>query len=493
MRPEERNKGIKMRKRIGPYPLQIAAIRTSIRLTMLLSIFLIALMVPLMLFAHEFAFITTTDYSTGSSSVIYLDGSHTTDLNVAGIHSDAVARFYDGLVYVVNRMGGDNIQALDPSEGFSTRRQFSVGTGSDPHDIAFVSRTKAYVSRGNETELLIINPSSGSHLGTVDLDAFSDADGIPEMDCMILVGDFLFVSIQRLDRNNYWLPVSPSYLAVIDTRADTLYDCDPIAPGVQAVELTGTDPFGELHFDPYSGLLYFTSVGWWGMQDGGVELVDPSILESIGFLLTESAAGGDINDVALFSPTIGYAVVTDAGFDNLLIRFDPSTGALTDTLYAPGGYVLADIEISPWGELFLCDRTATAPGIRLYDAATGLLLAGNPIDVGLPPFDICFSVPAQTDAETPTARTILGNYPNPFNPSTIIRFTLPSGGSARLSIYDVSGRFVRELVNGILDPGPYEVVWNGRDYRGLTVASGIYFARLQHLGGNITRKLVLIR
>jgi len=455
-------------------------------------LFAILVVIPLHLSAYEFAFITTTDYSTGSSSVIYLDGSYTTERNVESICSDAVARFHDGLVYVVNRMGCDNIQVLDPSNGFSTVRQFSVGTGSNPQDIVIVSDTKAYVSRGNETGLLIVDPSTGAHLGTIDLSRFSDADGIPEMSCMIPVGDLLFVSIQRLDQNNYWLPVPPSYLAVIDTRTDTLYDCDPDAPGVQAVELTGTDPFGELHFDPYTGLVYFTSVGWWGMQDGGIERVDPSTCESLGFLLTETAAGGDINDVILFSPSIGYAVVTDADFNNLLVRFDPSTGALTDTLYAPGGYVLADIEISPGGELFLCDRTATSPGIRIYNAVSGIATAG-PIDVGLPPFDIVFSVQVQTDADTPAAATLRCNYPNPFNPTTVIPFSLRSGGMAELVIYDASGRRVRGLVNGALPAGGHEAIWDGKDDRGRPVASGVYFARLGYTGGCATLKLVLVR
>ena len=480
-------------KKNGPFLLHAATARAVGSLRTIVPMLLLALTVPLCLSAHDFAFITTTDYSTGSSSVVHLDGSYTTERNVESICSDAVARFFGGLIYVVNRMGCDNIQVLDPMDGFSTVRQFSVGAGSDPHDIAILSETKAYVSRGNETELLIVDPSSGSHLGTIDLSQFSDADGTPEMDCMILVGDLLFVSIQRLDRNNYWLPVAPSYLAVIDTKADTLYDCDMAEPGVQSLELTGTDPFGELHFDPYTGLIYLTTVGWWGMQDCGVELVDPSTLESAGFMLTESAAGGDINDVVCFSATTGYAIVTDASFDNILVRFDPSTGSLTDTLYAPGGYVLTDLEISPGGELFLCDRTATDPGIRIYDAATGGAVAGGTIDVGLPPFDILFSVPAQTGAETPAAATLEGVYPNPFNPSTTIIVSLAKAEVVDLSIYDITGRRVRGLVNEPLSAGRHEIIWNGRNDRGYPVASGIYFARLGYSGGYVTKKLVLAR
>ncbi|GAG48156.1 unnamed protein product, partial [marine sediment metagenome] len=76
--------------------------------------------------AAEFAFITTTDYSTGSSSVIWLDPGHTTDIGVASVHSDAVARWYGGLVYVINRAGADNIQILDPEDDFSTLSQHST-------------------------------------------------------------------------------------------------------------------------------------------------------------------------------------------------------------------------------------------------------------------------------------------------------------------------------------------------------------------------------
>jgi hypothetical protein len=444
--------------------------------------------------AAEYAFITTSDYSTGSCSVIYLDGAYTTVRNVADLHSDAVARFFDGLIYVVNRMGGDNIQVLDPEGGFSTMRQFSVGNGSDPHDIAFVTASKAYVSRGNETDLLIVDPATGAWLGAVDLSQLADGDGIPEMDCMFLTGGRLFVSVQRLDRDNNWLPVPPSYLAVIDTEADTLLDCDPVSPGIQAIELEGTNPFGELRFDPYTGLVYFTCVGWWGTADCGVEAVDPASCESRGYIMTESDAGGDVNDVSLFSPSIGYAVVTDAGFDNLLIRFDPSTGVPADTLYAPDGYVLSDIEISPGGELFLCDRTATDPGVRIYDAYRGEELEASPIDVGLPPFDITFSVPVQTGCETPPAAAALHqNYPNPFNPATIIPFSIERACYADLTVYDAAGRRVKTLSEGFLDPGGHEAVWDGSNDGGSAVASGVYFVRLRAGHVDITRKLVLIR
>jgi DNA-binding beta-propeller fold protein YncE len=448
---------------------------------------------PCSIAATEYAFVTTSDYSTGSSSVIYLDGSYTTLVDVEELHSDAVSRYYEGLIYVVNRMGGDNIQVLDPGDGFSTIRQFSVGSGSNPQDIAFVSGTKAYVSLGNETEMLIVNPVSGAHTGSIDLSIFADGDGIPEMDCMILVGDRLFVSIQRLDRNMYWLPVAPSYIAVIDTNADTLLDCDPGTPGIQAIELVGTDPYKDIHFDPYTGLLYVTCVGWWGIIDCGVETIDPVTLNPTGYMLSESNASGDINDVAVFSATTGYAVVTNASFDNILVRFDPSTGELTDTLYTPGGYWLSDIEISPGGELFLCDRTPTNPGVRIYGAVTGLEIPESPIDVGLPPFDITFSVPIQTGCIVPAAASLGQNYPNPFNPTTTIPFYITEPGFVDLAIYDCMGRLVRRLEQRVFEAGRRETVWDGACDSGRETASGVYFVRLRAGRYVSTRKLILLR
>ncbi|MBN1164501.1 MAG: hypothetical protein JXB45_07975, partial [Candidatus Krumholzibacteriota bacterium] len=358
------------------------------------GIVLLALSCPVESRGEEFAFITTTDYSTGSAAVITLDETYSTQINVAGINSDAVARYYGGLIYVVNRLGGDNIQVLDPQDNFATLRQFSVGNGSNPQDIAFFHDTKAYVSRYESNHLLIVDPSTGAHRGTVDLSSLADGDGLCEMNRLCLRGEKLFVSIQRLDRSNWWLPVGDSYLAVIDCATDTLLDTDQSTPGVQSLRLAGTNPFSEICYHAELGKLYLSTVGTWGIRDAGVEIIDPFSLEVEPAILTEAAAGGDINDVTVLHATRGYAVITNASFHTQLISFDPSTGLKLGTLYSPGAYVLYDIEISPAGELFLCDQTPTDPGVRIYDTGTDLEITTDPIYTGLPPFDICFSLPA---------------------------------------------------------------------------------------------------
>ncbi len=71
------------------------------------------------------------------------------------------------------------------------------------------------------------------------------------------------------------------------------------------------------------------------------------------------------------------------------------------------------------------------------------------------------------------------NYPNPFNPTTTIRFTLPANGDVTIRIYDVAGRVVRTLVNERLEARIHEVTWSGRNDQGQVVSSGVYFYRIE--------------
>jgi len=134
------------------------------------------------------AFVLTTDFRTGSYSVVDLaTRSVTKDIRPGGVHSDALARSFGGRVYVVNRLNADNIQIIDPQQGYTTpaNAQVSVGNGTNPQDIAFVNATKAYVSRLGRTapRLLILNPTTLATLGELDLRSLikpNDLDGTPE-------------------------------------------------------------------------------------------------------------------------------------------------------------------------------------------------------------------------------------------------------------------------------------------------------------------------
>jgi hypothetical protein len=96
----------------------------------------------------------------------------------------------------------------------------------------------------------------------------------------------------------------------------------------------------------------------------------------------------------------------------------------------------------------------------------------------------------------PKEFSLTQNIPNPFNPSTVIGYTVAGSdpvGRVTIKIYNLRGSLVRTLVDRSHLPGTYTVQWDGRGYDGRELPSGVYFYRLNAAGINITRKMVLLR
>ena len=108
-------------------------------------------------------------------------------------------------------------------------------------------------------------------------------------------------------------------------------------------------------------------------------------------------------------------------------------------------------------------------------------------------FDIgCDFVGIGDQASVPGEFQLYPAFPNPFNPRTTIRFNFGLGEAIMrpltLTVYNITGRIVETLVNGNLEPGEHEVVWNGSGF-----SSGIYFVRLQSNNFVETQKIVLVK
>jgi hypothetical protein len=89
---------------------------------------------------------------------------------------------------------------------------------------------------------------------------------------------------------------------------------------------------------------------------------------------------------------------------------------------------------------------------------------------------------------------VLGpNYPNPFNPVTSIRYTLPKSGSVSMRIYNAKGELVNTLVDGSMPAGEHRVSWDGADSRGMQAGTGLYFCRFEAGSFSKTLKMMIIR
>ena len=449
--------------------------------------------------AQSDLFVITTDFSTGSTAFLAANAAEA-EVNLLGIHSDAVGHYHDGRVYIVNRLGQDNILVLDAMDLRTPLTQFSVGNGANPHDIEIVAPDKAYVTRYDTASLLIVNPQDGAELGQIDLSAFADADGLPEVSQIVRVGDRLYLSCQRLDRNGGWGPADFSYLIVVDLATDSLVDVDPDAEGVQGIALSAANPNSMAVVGEQIAVGVVVN---FGDRSGGVEIVDTTTNRSLGLAVSEEDLGGDITSMVLVDQNRGYAVVADENFANGVRPFELSSGTVGVPLENISGGFIPSLAVDG-GRLIVADRGSfsdpASAGLKFYDAATGAFLRG-PIDTGLPPSNIV----VLGDATVPTAMEEIADslpqefaleaaYPNPFNASVQIPFAVwEANTSVELTVHDVLGRTVRTLIAGTMDAGRHVLHWDGRNAAGEPVGNGAYLVQLRAGSQRAVGKVMLIK
>ena len=175
-----------------------------------------------------------------------------------------------------------------------------------------------------------------------------------------------------------------------------------------------------------------------------------------------------------------------------------------DTLFntSPRFLGMHDSSLSPnmW-EYYQLHETSPCVNAGLEDIShlnlPELDLAGNPrvhdgrIDMGA--FEFQGTVSVDDENEMPILTALIGNFPNPFNPSTTIKYTIGSMGNVRLNIYNVRGQRIKTLVDEVKEAGFHSTIWNGEDQQGRSVASGVYFYRLETSTGNEVKKMMLMK
>ena len=92
-----------------------------------------------------------------------------------------------------------------------------------------------------------------------------------------------------------------------------------------------------------------------------------------------------------------------------------------------------------------------------------------------------------------TETYLVGNYPNPFNPSTTIEFAVEKEMAVSLKVFDISGKRVRSLAEESFPAGKHRLAWDGRDENGSPVATGVYFVKMQAGAKIYTRKMILLK
>ena len=166
------------------------------------------------------------------------------------------------------------------------------------------------------------------------------------------------------------------------------------------------------------------------------------------------------------------------------------------SLYPPSVWVSS---LTPQGELDQGQSQDILLQIQAPGSGTGTLTswlvvqADGPVPAGVVPVRLTLENVAPAPDLMPRATCLAGNVPNPFNPSTSLRFFLAEAGVAGLDILDVRGAVVRRLDRRSWAPGFHDVAWDGRDDRGRALPAGVYLARLTTPRVVATRKMLLAK
>jgi hypothetical protein len=222
-------------------------------------------------------------------------------------------------------------------------------------------------------------------------------------------------------------------------------------------------------------------------------------------MITFPSAGISIPDVPIivvvsdplnFSTSVVSEAVKNFTLKNL------GNVAMTGFISAPTGFTISSPTIDSVNELNYAIPSGQSITYQLVFTTSLTNYAGVLSITSNDPYKPLIELPisanvSDVDMEMfmPLVSALLGNYPNPFNPETTISFYLAGDNFSTviISIYNIRGQRVKQLVDDIYVPGYHSVVWDGKDDIGRSVGSGIYMYRLQTDGVTATRKMILIK
>jgi YVTN family beta-propeller protein len=323
--------------------------------------------------------------------------------------------------------------------------------------------------------LYAFNQSSGltlSHDGATLVTCNSFDDTITVLDtaawsvvATVPVGDFPTRAVFAADDSGIWV-------ANRDGDTITVVDNTPGFP------VTGTIAVGQ---QPYEMVVNAAGTELWvsNFQDSNVGVVD---LASGVMLRTtpvpNAPAGlgydGTRNELYVasgtWSVTLGPGPVFSFAQAGELSVIDAVSGSVTDQL-----------------------DTGLPPAMLAYAPSTGTIAVPSPLGDGLSLIEAGGPVAAWEYGGPEAALGLAPPSPNPTRATTDLRFSAPGGLPVSLDVFDVSGRRVVRLADGVVAAGPHRVRWDGRDARGAPVAPGVYWVRLEAGNRSESRRLVVVR
>lgn len=344
------------------------------------------------------AYFITSDYRVGALADACLNGASLTGRsNLIGTHQDAVVTYKDGVIYVLNRYQGDNLQVINAATLAVTNQVSLKATANElpnPNDIEVVSATKAFVSIYARNKLLVMDPTKSTYatanLAEINLAGYnapSDTDGNPEAGKMIQGGGKIYLGLQRLKTADFsYDPASGSVILVIDPTGNGAITGSVELPGTncspEGLDIANSKLYVACNGDYFNS--NFTAAP--NLATDGLYAINTTTL-AVTQVISNATAGNKVGGYYHVNATLGYLSLYDATtYQNTIYLFNPTTKAIGASVYSGS---LADAAVDASGKLWIGNNTARTGGLTVVDTI-GSKVNTTPLSLGLPPYALTF-------------------------------------------------------------------------------------------------------
>jgi len=349
------------------------------------------------LLPHDIGVFITESATTLDAAAIetIASGTHVrTTITGVGLDTDMQLR------RVVDSDRGEHIFTLEDTYGVVVERDRSgrsVGTKYDvsdpgkpaahanPLDLALDSRDRLWITRHGEKSLMVFE-LGGPVVTTIDLSAFADDDGTPDMSAIAIIDHTAYVALRRLEKG-FGTTKNTSTVVAIDT------DTFAVRP---FVDLPAKDPGAK--FRLRNGALFISCIGGPLLPepDRNAALVRIDLVKATATKVIDGDKVGAFVTAFDIVDDRGYAVLAEFGSDNptSVVRFDVATGTIDTTWLRSPAYRFWDIVAVRGTTLLVADRTPEAPGLRVLSTEDGATLGKIPTK--LPPVEALVLYPPES-------------------------------------------------------------------------------------------------
>jgi len=348
---------------------------------------------------YRWLLISTSDFKeAGKFVAIDLNQGRVMTDSIA-IHQDAVVRAFpdQGLFYIINRLGGDNVQTVSQESYQVLHQRQWVGRGANYQDLWMSSASLGYLTTQEQPDLYKVSTSAAtpdraiSLQGLVDRSGLSvlDEDGSAELGSMIFAGNRLWIQASRLNRAARYQPRSASMVLLFNVFTDEFTD---------VMRLARTNPSGDFKLG-FDSKLYVVESGAYGPPsalDGAVEKWDPNRQVSEGIVVDERQLQADIIDFERISQSEALMILAYPMPGGLLRTdlavVDTNAGRVDRVLKSSDSFDFVNIRSDyRRGLAFVTDGNIRNPGVDVVDLRSLQLRSELRITLPLPPYQMVLS------------------------------------------------------------------------------------------------------